>query len=281
MSYPGWFNWILDFLEARPSGKGWKARCPAHEDRNPSLSLWLGDKGVLIVRCKAGCPLPDVLSKVGLTMSNLFPPDENNAYAKTGQRLKEEPRRKPVAWYDYTDEDGKLLYQVVRTEPKGFYQRKPEPSSKDGWYPGLGDVRRVLFHLPLIVESSVAPVVVVEGERDVLSLEALGFVATCNCGGVGMGWRQDYSMSLRGRRVVVIADNDTAGREHAERVVGSLMRCGAESTRLVELPGMPEHGDVTAFIEKHGGAAKEELIRVIRSHSEWKRACGVVDTKAG
>lgn len=57
----------------RPSGSGWTARCPAHADRNASLSVGVGNDGRLLVHCHAGCPIANVLAAIGMTTSDLFP----------------------------------------------------------------------------------------------------------------------------------------------------------------------------------------------------------------
>jgi hypothetical protein len=60
--------------KVRPTGPGrWLARCPAHEDRSPSLSVREMDDGRLLVHCFTGCPTADVLSAVGLEFADLFP----------------------------------------------------------------------------------------------------------------------------------------------------------------------------------------------------------------
>jgi hypothetical protein len=51
---------------ARRNGKGWLVRCPAHEDRRPSLSIAEGDDGRALVKCHAGCPLESIMAAVGL-----------------------------------------------------------------------------------------------------------------------------------------------------------------------------------------------------------------------
>src|SRR5262249_17737529 len=117
-----------------------------------------------------------------------------------------------------------------------------------------------------IVAHSKAPVLVVEGEKDVHTLEQIGLLATCNPGGVGMGWLPAYSRILMGRRIVVIPDADEAGRQHAEKVLGSLLSHGAQSLRLVELPDLPEHGDVSDYLENH---TRDDLIREILEAPEW------------
>jgi len=51
----------------------WQARCPAHDDRGPSLSIRELDDGRLLVHCFAGCDVYAVLSAVSLEMDALFP----------------------------------------------------------------------------------------------------------------------------------------------------------------------------------------------------------------
>src|SRR5262249_29376799 len=87
------------------------------------------------------------------------------------------------ATYDYVDEAGNLLFQVVRYEPKDFRQRKPDSSG--GWTWKLGDVKRAPYRLPQLIEGIAAnhPVFIVEGEKDALCLNKLGIIATTNAGG--------------------------------------------------------------------------------------------------
>ncbi len=62
-------------IEARRSGSGWSACCPAHEDRNPSLSIGVGDDGRVLVHCHAGCATRAVLEALGLRECDLFADD--------------------------------------------------------------------------------------------------------------------------------------------------------------------------------------------------------------
>jgi hypothetical protein len=124
-----------------------------------------------------------------------------------------------VCTYNYTDENGGLLYQVVRYSPKNFRQRRPD--GHGGWIWNLHGVRRVLYHLPEVLEASV--LFVVEGERDVETLREWGFPATTNAGGAKAPWLLEYTETLRGREVIVIPDNDATGWERAATVSRHLL----------------------------------------------------------
>lgn len=54
------------------TGKGWRARCPAHDGKSASLAITEGDNGTLLLHCFAGCQVHDVLAAVGLQVSDLF-----------------------------------------------------------------------------------------------------------------------------------------------------------------------------------------------------------------
>ena len=96
-----------------------------------------------------------------------------------------------VETYDYCDENGTLLFQVVRFEPKDFRQRRPD--GRGGWIWNLHDARRVLYRLPELLKAVAAgeTIYIPEGEKDVDNLRALEVVATTNPGGIKK-WRDDY-----------------------------------------------------------------------------------------
>jgi 5S rRNA maturation endonuclease (ribonuclease M5) len=160
--------------------------------------------------------------------------------------------REIVATYDYLDEGGKLLYQVVRFEPKTFRQRKPDGNG--GWIWNLNGVRRVPYRLPEL--QTAEQVFIVEGEKDVESLRSLGLVATTNPGGAGK-WHEEYGEALRGKHVVIIADNDKPGQEHAAQVATALHLVAA-SVKVIEKLPMPDGQsvkDVTEWVT-HGFDAR-------------------------
>lgn len=65
---------VLDRLDGvRRNGAGWSAKCPAHDDRDPSLSIAEGDDGRVLVHCFGGCGALSVVQSIGLAISDLFP----------------------------------------------------------------------------------------------------------------------------------------------------------------------------------------------------------------
>ena len=229
---------LAHFPHVRRSGAGWQARCPAHEDRTPSLTISEGDDGRTLVHCHAGCTTEDIVAAVGLTLRDLF----------VGTGLRSTTSRVITAIYPYTDEQGAVLYEVLRYAPKKFHQRRPD--GHGAWIWKLTDVRRVLFGLPALQGQRI--VYIAEGEKDVLALRALGLVATTNAGGAGQ-WRDDYSPQLHAagvESVVILPDNDTPGQAHAVAVARSCHAVGLQ-VEVVTLPDLPAKSDVSDYLQTH------------------------------
>ena len=224
----------------RRSGDGWKAQCPAHHDAHASLSVSTRDDGSVLLHCHAGCPTPAVLAALGLKFADLFAVEREPA-----ARLSRETALTLVATYDYRAMNGTLLYQACRYQPKTFRVRRPD--GHGGWAWNLDGVSPVIYRLPELAGRSLA--VITEGEKDADALAALGFPATTNHGGAGR-FRRCHAEQLRDVGVVqalVLADNDHAGREHAATVRRELDAVGVRAETL-ELPGLPEHGDVSDWL---------------------------------
>jgi 5S rRNA maturation endonuclease (ribonuclease M5) len=237
---------VLSALEAqgcRPkkNGKGWSARCPAHDDKNPSLSVSAGN-GRALVHCHAECPAEAVCGALGMSVGDLF--DE----------APEAKATEPEAVYSYVDEQGDPLFEVARYPGKRFRQRRP-----DGTW-SIKGVRRVLFRLPEVLRQAKAGghIVIVEGEKDVLSaqpLEADGnFVTTTWPGGAG-AWRDDYANAFRGaKKVLIVPDADQAGRKAALAIAESLRKRGIQLAIKRALHG----NDLTEHLA--GGGTLADLV---------------------
>ncbi|MBN1437502.1 MAG: hypothetical protein JW936_10555 [Sedimentisphaerales bacterium] len=253
---------ILSQLEHKSTGEGkWQAKCPAHDDKRHSLTITKQADRILL-HCHAGCAMQDIIAALGLKPADLFP---------NSQKRESKPKQQGDIIYDYTDENGKLLMQAVRRPDKSFCQRKPDGSG--GWTYKLGNLRRVLYHLPELIAST-GPVFIVEGEKDVDNLRALGLTATCNVGGAGK-WKEDYGHYLKGRKVVILPDNDDPGRKHALQVAEMLSEV-TETIKILNLPDLQVKGDVSDWIE--AGGTREQLLELagaaVRYQLPAKRSAG-------
>jgi RecA-family ATPase len=154
-----------------------------------------------------------------------------------------------VDTYPYPDEKGELLYQVLRYEPKGFSQRRP--NGNGGWTSQLGDVRRVPYRLPELIAYPDASVALCEGEKDSNRVASLGlaFCATTLSGGTK--WTDDIVKLFADREVFIIQDADEAGRKKALAAAQALHGT-AKSVRIVALPGLtgePGNKDVSDWLD--------------------------------
>jgi AAA domain/Homeodomain-like domain len=192
--------------------------------------------------------------------------------ARVESQAEQRSRPRFVSTYDYTDESGTLLHQVVRyAEPKRFNQRRPG-AEHGTWEWNLDGVRRVLYRLPdlLVAVADGSTIYVTEGEKDCDNVRGLGFTATTCPGGAGK-WLAQYNESLRNSDVVIIGDNDDAGRDHAEQVAASLNGV-AKRLRVLDLAKVwaacPDKGDISDWIAAAGSADK--LAAMVEALPEWQ-----------
>jgi len=275
------------------------AICPAHDDHNPSLKVSQADDGKVLLKCYAGCDTESVVRAMGLKMNDLFTKsssmsskalssprprtagknasvaaDKRSGHRNSGDSDLEGMLVKAI--YEYVDELGKPLFTVLRYEdPKGIKKKtfRQEPAAgykqrnKLTKKRPMDDVPRVLYRLPRVLRTieRALPVIVVEGEKDVHSLEHIGLVATCNSGGAGK-WLSEYNSALQGGNILIIADNDDPGRLHAEMVARNLSGI-AGRIRVLQLPDLKEHGDVTDWIT--AGGTKDRLIEIAKACPDW------------
>lgn len=252
---------LAALVTARRAGPGkWQAKCPGHKDRNPSLSIAEGRDGRTLLNCHAGCRVEAILAAMGLQMSDL--------YLEAPARKE---RKSEVRHYEYQDANGSVLYRVTRSPDKQFRQSRPD--GRGGWIWNLVGVTRVPYRLPELLQADL--VMIAEGEKDADRLAGLhlenypafkgrGVAATTNSGGAGK-WHPSYSELLRGKDVLVFEDNDEPGRKHAQTVFESVEPF-ASGVKLIRLPGLSEHGDVSDWLQEHSAS---ELIAEIQRAAQW------------
>lgn len=245
----------------------------------------------LVARAKGlkGREAVDFLRGHNIQVSDDRPPFDGGRPSNRPSQRDEKPKPKVVATYDYRDEAGEVVLQVLRYEPKTFRQRRP---FKDGWAWGLKagpyrqgergrdwfmvkgdglagdvelpDVRHIPYRLADLREaiSDGATIFIVEGEKDVENLAKIGVPATCNAAGAGK-WPTELNRWFRDADVVILRDNDEAGRKHGNLVVSNMFAAEARAIRYLDLPGLGPKQDVSDWLDAGGNA--DQLYDLVHS----------------
>jgi len=217
------------------------AVCPWHDDHKPSLTVYRNASHHCFA-CGANGDALDLIQQLDGC-------DLRAARERLEEIVGVSAPKMPVgpgelkAIYRYVDEQDELLFEVLRYErpdgKKEFRQRRPGP---DGMIWGLDGVRRVLYRLPKVLEAD--EVFVVEGEKDVATLEKLGCTATSCAGGASAKWLPEYTEALRGKTVYVVPDQDAPGLKHGEKILAAV-----PWAKMIRLPVK----DVTDFVAQGAG----------------------------
>lgn len=271
---------------AKQVGKGWSARCPAHEDRRPSLSVAEGDDGRALVRCHVGCSVEAICEALGLTVADLMPDrpiDVDTTSRKPGktgvlststpgngrQRTfptareavaeLERRRGKRSALWTYHNACGEPVGLILRWDRPDGKDIRPIARDGDGWIIGGMREPRPLYRLPDLADAKL--VFVAEGEKCVEAARSIGLVATTSPHGSKSAEKADWS-PLAGKQVVILPDNDQPGRAYGDAVASLLVRLKpAPVVKLVDLPDLPEGGDLVDWIDAHHDVAEPDELR--------------------
>lgn len=236
--------------DCKKTASGVLCKCPCHEDKTSSLSLKITENQKLAINCFAGCSFETVRSEL----------DKRGLLDKK-EETKSKSNYEIIAIYSYTDENGVELFQKYRTRTKkGLHRRRnPNPKcKKDEWIYNIKDTRNVLYNLPKVLENDV--IYICEGEKDADNLNKLGLCATTNNAGA-LSWRDSFTQSLKGKEVIVCQDNDKAGEMRTAKLFTELSGV-VNSFRVFTPPGVPEHGDVTDWLDIGGDAQDINIIAI-------------------
>jgi hypothetical protein len=214
---------VTRFEKAVKTPNGWRVKCPAHDDKRPSLDIDAGASGTILLTCRSGgCKAEAIMGAVGLGVKDLFP--------EKLEKSKVNP--KCVASYQYCDESGEELYVVDRMEPARDGTKKeffPRHMVDGQWVKNINGVRRVLYRLPQLIKSGDEKVFITEGEGKADVLAEYDCVATSVMGGSVQQkddgkskWLDVYTPFFAGKNVVIMPDNDAAGQRHARSVYKAL-----------------------------------------------------------
>lgn len=264
-NYLSFYQHYLPNLK-REKDNEYKSPCCFHDEKNPSLNInsqtgqfycfGCGAKGDIFSFYQQRHNLNGNFQHVLKGITNDF-------------SITVESKSKPgkiVATYDYLDTEGNLIHQTVRYEPKDFRQR--QQNGNGGYIWNLKGIKPLLYRFPEVLKAN--EVLIVEGEKDCDNLAKIDFTATTCPMGAGK-WREHYNPYLEGKDVVIIPDNDGPGREHMAKVAASLYG-KVKSLKVVELPGVPDKGDVSDFISSFDDpkTAAESLSILIENAEPWQ-----------
>lgn len=282
---------LAEAIGAKRRYGGW--RCPLSEDhrnsdRKPSLSFYYRGARLLVKCHGSDCELQGSpvqvyslvwecsLREAGLALSSLIGVEvasyerpavdhtRRQAIASRRERKKQRTRGTVVERYDYVDENGELLYQVTRLEPKNFPQRRPD--GRGGWIYNLNGTRRVPYRLPQLIQAVLdgKTIYIVEGEKDVEVVERAGGIATTNSEGAGK-WREDFSEFFRGADVVIVADRDDDGLRHALSICEALT--GIASSVVIVEPAIGK--DAFDHLSAPAGLGLKDFLPIVgKLHSD-------------
>jgi RecA-family ATPase len=250
---------------------------PGHSARDRSLSIKLDPSapdGFVVnsfanddpIACKdyvrERCGLPAFKPNGGTRQRASHTSIEKLMQAAINSQVRPTPQGQLVAAFDYRDAAGTLLYQVLKYDrPPSYKQRRPDGNG--GWTWEL-DERRVLYRLAELLAYPDATVFVCEGEKDADRLAALGHSATTVAHGK---WTQECITPLAGRDVIILQDNDEAGRKRALEAAQQLHET-AKTLRICLLPDLPPKGDVSDWLAADFRHA-DKLVEICLAAPPW------------
>lgn len=243
---------------------------------------WLESEGYIQPREDRSASQPRQESREAVRAPEPPPEEEEAADELTGEWV-------AVKGYRYTNRDGEPVYEVIRKHfrmPDGTWKIDPKTGNPaktfgqrhkgpDGHYINtIKGIPHTIYRHPE-VERAIAenkPIFLVEGEKDVETVEALGLVGTTNSGGAG-NWRPDLAEIFRGADVVIMVDNDDVGRTAGEARAKSLRGIAARIRVLdfaEHVPDFPAKGDVSDWVAK--GGSSQVLEAIVASLQDWRQA---------
>lgn len=244
----------------------WRVDCPACGDAKRHLYITHNPEKFLL-DCKKGCAFNDILRAAGLKPGDCFA--DSKASGKTSRQLLRE--------HFYTDISGNILakkqiYDTGDGGKTGIWYRL----EKGQYIKGLSGVKMPLYHLDRLVKSN-NTAVIVEGEKDVETVERLGFVATTSPNGAGAKWRNEWNEFFRGKNVVIITDNDEPGEKYGMSAAQSVISTAA-AVKLIRsadiYSGVKAKGDISDIAAEIGDAETKKRL------AEAVKAAALFDGKA-
>jgi hypothetical protein len=278
--------------------RGYIVQCPAHDDRQASLSISTGDDGRALLCCHAGCSTDEIVAALGLQLVDLFVPkerDDRGAGSRRQSRVKPLPTAEQLAelsgWLLANDQvvsrlfelrgwtrgamtalalgfDGKRIVFPVRDSSGDLVnvcRYTPSPPENQPKMKSEPRRPRDLFPAPEGLDGD--EVWIVEGEPDAVSAHSLGLPAV-GLPGVEFVKRLDAGRFARFNRANILLDCDPPGRQAAAALAAALHGSGVE-VRVVDLDPPRDDGfDLTDWIMQRNGDDAGATVAVLREIAE-------------
>ena len=263
---------ILSHFQVKKYGNGKaQALCPAHPDKEASLTITQGNDGKTLLKCHAGCSSESVVLAAGLKMADLF--SENRLSEERWRTYIEgREKRKIEAVYNYVSINGEYAYTKIRLEGKKmlFGMLKDERFEYGLKGRSKKEFNAIFGSIPRIKEAIERnePIFIPEGEKDVNTLIKKGYAAF-SCGGAN-DWNKNVSELCNGAEVIILADNDDPGKKLAATIEKDLKGISKSVKIIVPMPDTPK-ADITDYFE--AGHTVEEFENLIRTGDDTKYIC--------
>lgn len=261
---------IRDIIEKETGRifKNKKILCPFHDDHDPSFCIdeekqifhcfGCGAKGDVIefIQKYRNIDFKQAVQVLGITPNYA---DKNKKWDFTREHI-------------YTDEKGfpiakKEIYATSKGKAAIWYRKENSKWERDlnGLKPPLFDVNKVIGEQHTIY--------IAEGEKDALTLQKMGYIATTSPNGAGSRWNKDHNKYLNGKHIIIIKDNDNAGEKYAENIAKNIID-DVLSIKIIDpvkiLPSLKNKGDITDVVEVLGmDETKTRLQNIVASSDNY------------
>lgn len=220
----------------KKTSTGYLCKCPCHDDNTSSLSIKNSPDGI-ILNCFAGCDWKDIkeeIAKRGIAFTEKTkhaPPPKKRSNNYEG-----------AIFYEYKDLNGSTLARKVKLPNKAQWFERKQGNS---YVKGLDGQQLPLYNIGGVVKNQT--IYLCEGEKDAETLIKAGLTATTNHSGA-LGWAPHMTEQLKGKTVIIIPDNDDAGKKRVQKLTPLLSSAVNELRQF--MPGnVPEKGDITDWVE--------------------------------
>lgn len=269
---------ISYFRNPKPNGyNSFMVTCPCHNDSTQSLCI-SEDNGKILLNCFAGCRAEDITRAIGLSMRDLFQaPQQSN-----------KPPKPASTEYRYGDRLKKIRFYKWNKDKwqKSFcWQHKDDNGS---WQKGRGGINPPLYKQELLNNIADHTIYIVEGEKDANTMtDKLGLLAVsapdgATKGNKGKKWDKRFNSLFTGVNVVIIPDNDEAGRNFASLVANELLTV-AHSVKVLDLctewENLKEKGDITDIYENEQPSRNKTVAQTVKYKIEALKDCTTAVTE--